>query len=139
MLCILDGHYNPSHFSNEVHSDEERLSYLLEVIEGRPISPNTLTPEKVLHSLGLGSLNDQEKQSIFKRLKVHLQMLYKYHPKPYKGTLHLFQSVAEPPEKSWEDLVNGNVEVTTMHGKHLSMLTQSSLQTLIQFIAKQLQ
>ncbi|MCB9092750.1 MAG: hypothetical protein H6620_09345 [Halobacteriovoraceae bacterium] len=145
LLCLLDA-TNPDPFFGSLHSDEERLACLVELLENKPVSPKDITQEKVIQSLGLGGLNSKDQQAIFDKIRMHLKMLYNYKPKPYRGKIQFFQSVEIPDQskknfsgQSWVQLVNGNIEIHEIYGNHLSILKRSQIQALINFLEEILQ
>lgn len=145
LLCMLDAG-NPNPFLLSLPDDKARLSYLVGMLEGKPILDTEITPEKIMQSLGLATIPSKDQEIIFKRIKIHLRILAEYQPKPYSGKILFFQASQRSSGnidfcsgEGWKELVNGKIEIREIPGNHITMLKQPSVKTLATYINSYLQ
>jgi 3-oxoacyl-(acyl-carrier-protein) synthase/thioesterase domain-containing protein/acyl carrier protein len=131
--------------SNYLPLSEEKamLIYLLELIEGHPIAPEEATPDRLIQSLQLESLPENERKNLQLIVKNHLQALSLYQPKPYKGNVLYFQAgnkFFKWPELSlsstWQPLISGQIEVKEVEGYHLSMMKDPNVKIIADYLTE---
>ncbi len=122
-------------------SEKELLVYLVELLEGKPAFDTEITLEKIIHSLGLGTLPLKEQERIFHLVKAHLQALTDYHPKPFGGkilfcqaTQRFFRNKDVCLGSSWKELVSHRIEILEVSGNHMSILKQPQISKLANFL-----
>lgn len=121
------------------------LIYLLELIEGHPIAPEEGTLDRLIQSLQLENLPENEKQKFQVVVKNHLQALSFYQPKSYEGNVLYFQArnkFFKWPELSlsstWQPLIRGQIEVKEIDGCHINMMKDPNVKTIANHLNKRM-
>jgi len=94
MLDIL----HPEHELFERKDDLAMMAFLLELLEGKEISieslktlPSTDLKKRLIQGIGLHSFPFPYQHKIYEQIKKHLQALKQYTPQPYLGKIAFFE------------------------------------------------
>jgi polyketide synthase PksJ len=144
LLCMVDV-AKPEPALMPLTNDDSMLAYLLELLEGKPVSAEEFSSERLIQSLKLGAFSQEQQRAALLRIKSHLQALAGYSPKPYDGKILFFQAETRFFRlkniclgSSWKELASGEVEIQEIPGNHLSIMAQPQIRTLADLLGDHL-